>query len=75
MIKIINSVISKSHWDFFIVVVSSHINCILFIFQAHHNHQDNTAHGGHMLGVCHNISVEVFDSVMKQQLCIMPFSI
>ena len=49
-----------------ILKASSHRNYNLFIFQAHHNHQDNTAHGGHMLGVCHNISVEVFDSVMKQ---------
>ena len=41
------------------------LSALVFIImlQAHHNHQDNTAHGGYVLGVCHNIAVEVFDSV------------
>ena len=44
------------------------LSALVFIImlQAHHNHQDNTAHGGYVLGVCHNIAVEVFDSVRHQ---------
>ena len=45
--------------------VSVGLSALVFIImlQAHHNHQDNTAHGGYVLGLCHNIAVEMFDSV------------
>ena len=36
------------------------------------NYQDNTAHGGYVLGVCHNIAVEVFDSATFLSLLIVP---
>jgi len=50
------------------------LSALVFIImlQAHHNHQDNTAHGGYVLGVCHNIAVEVFDSATLLSLLIVP---
>jgi len=54
--------------------VSVGLSALVFIImlQAHHNHQDNTAHGGYVLGVCHNIAVEVFDSATFLSLLIVP---
>ena len=33
------------------------------MLQAHHNHDPDSPHSGYIMGVCHNIAVEVFDSV------------
>jgi hypothetical protein len=54
------------------LAVGSTALVFIIILQAHHNHQDTAAHGGHMLGICHNISVEVFDSVTLLALLIFP---
>ena len=35
----------------------------IIMLQAHHNHDPDSPHSGYITGVCHNIAVEVFDSV------------
>ena len=37
------------------------------MLQAHHNHDPDSPHSGYIMGVCHNIAVEVFDSVSIQK--------
>jgi len=41
------------------------LSALVFIImlQAHHNHDPDSPHSGYITGVCHNIAVEVFDSV------------
>jgi len=41
------------------------LSALVFIImlQAHHNHDPDSPHSGYIMGVCHNIAVEVFDSV------------
>merc|ERR1711935_51905 len=41
------------------------LSALVFIImlQAHHNHDPDSPHSGYIAGVCHNIAVEVFDSV------------
>ena len=45
--------------------VSVGLSALVFIImlQAHHNHDPDSPHSGYITGVCHNIAVEVFDSV------------
>ena len=44
------------------------LSALVFIImlQAHHNHDPDSPHSGYIAGVCHNIAVEVFDSVSVQ---------
>ena len=45
--------------------VSIGLSALVFIImlQSHHNHEPDSPHSGYITGVCHNIAVEVFDSV------------
>ena len=47
--------------------VSVGLSALVFIImlQAHHNHDPDSPHSGYITGVCHNIAVEVFDSVCR----------
>ena len=46
------------------------LSALVFIImlQAHHNHDPDSPHSGYITGVCHNIAVEVFDSVRFFQI-------
>ena len=46
------------------------LSALVFIImlQAHHNHDPDSPHSGYITGVCHNIAVEVFDSVSTYRL-------
>ena len=46
------------------------LSALVFIImlQAHHNHDPDSPHSGYITGVCHNIAVEVFDSVSVDKL-------
>ena len=41
------------------------------MLQAHHNHNPDSPHSGYITGVCHNIAVEVFDSVIHFQIMLV----
>jgi hypothetical protein len=45
--------------------VTTGLAALIFIImlQAHHNHDPDSPHSGYITGVCHNMAVEVFDSV------------
>ena len=43
----------------------------IIMLQAHHNHDPDSPHSGYITGVCHNIAVEVFDSVTLISLLIV----
>ena len=49
------------------------LSALIFIImlQAHHNHDPDSPHSGYITGVCHNIAVEVFDSVTLISLLIV----
>lgn len=49
------------------------LSALVFIImlQAHHNHDPDSPHSGYITGVCHNIAVEVFDSVTLLSLLIV----
>ena len=51
----------------------------IIMLQAHHNHDPDSPHSGYITGVCHNIAVEVFDSVSfshysKSQIFVQKFN-
>ena len=50
------------------------LSALVFIImlQAHHNHDPDSPHSGYITGVCHNIAVEVFDSVSTGYFFIRP---
>lgn len=43
----------------------------IIMLQAHHNHDPDSPHSGYISGVCHNVAVEVFDSVTLLSLLIV----
>lgn len=46
------------------------------MLQAHHNYNTDSPHSGYITGVCHNIAVEVFDSVsFSSFLIILAFTL
>lgn len=54
--------------------VTTGLAALVFIImlQAHHNHDPDSPHSGYITGVCHNIAVEVFDSVTLFSLLVVP---
>ena len=44
----------------------------IIMLQAHHNHDPDSPHSGYITGVCHNIAVEVFDSVRFFSIFLAP---